>query len=101
MIEHVKQKHDSKKIKPFIHDAKNFYRIRPRAFKSRFLFPFSSTCSSESVDRLLALLLKPSRPVGGKTMLLNPLPAQLEFIKNDTVVDGLHPITHYVVSAHS
>jgi len=75
MIEHVKQKHDSKKIKPFIHDAKNFYRIRPRAFKSR--------------------------PVGGKTMLLNPLPAQLEFIKNDTVVDGLHPITHYVVSAHS
>jgi hypothetical protein len=35
IIENVKQKADSKKLKPFRHDDKKFYRFKSRLFKSR------------------------------------------------------------------
>jgi len=74
-IENIKQKPDSKKLKPFTHDDKQLFRINNR-------------------------LLKP-RPVGGKMLLLSPLPAHLEFIGYTTILDGLAPIAQLTVSADS
>jgi hypothetical protein len=41
------------------------------------------------------------RPVDGKALLLNPLPAQLEFIACESLLDGLKPISSYVASSNS
>ncbi len=35
IIESVKQKADSKKVKPFCHDDKHFFRFKGRLFKTR------------------------------------------------------------------
>ncbi|ELR24719.1 uncharacterized protein ACA1_173670 [Acanthamoeba castellanii str. Neff] len=75
IIESVKQKADSKKVKPFCHDDKHFFRFKGRLFKTR--------------------------PVDGKALVLNPLPAQLEFIACESLLDGIKPTSQYITSSSS
>jgi hypothetical protein len=41
------------------------------------------------------------RPVDGKALVLNPLPAQLEFIACESLLDGIKPTSQYITSSSS
>jgi hypothetical protein len=39
------------------------------------------------------------RPVDGKALALNPLPAQLDFIACESLLDGIKPTSQYITSS--